>query len=102
MRVHQFPSNGLAAGINVRSALSYWCLRVGQLSVSEHAGWAGWRIGWHKLTVLRESDQCLVPGMVAAEGSDNALVQVIQETFCTICMTRFGATVGGGGCASMN
>jgi hypothetical protein len=34
--------------------------------------------------MLREAEKCLIPIVVATEGRDNTLVQMVEEAFCVV------------------
>lgn len=78
--VHKFPSDRLAASIIAGFALSRWSSGIGMSGMPEHTGRPGWRVGWHELPMLWQSDQCLVSVVVATECRDDTLVEVVQET----------------------
>lgn len=79
LSIHELASYCLAARVATGLALPGWSALVRMLGVSEDTGWSRGGVGGHEFAVLRETEEGLVPVVVATERGDDALVQMIQE-----------------------
>lgn len=81
LRIHKLATHSLAACVATCFALPGGSALVSMFSVSEDAGGPRGGVSGHEFAVLGEAEKGLVSVVIATEGSDNALVKVLEEAF---------------------
>lgn len=84
MGIHELAPHSLTTSIATGLAFADWSAHVLMFSVSKDTGRAGGGVGGHEFAMLRETEKCLVPVVIATESRDNTLVQVVQEALCVV------------------